>query len=168
MLLTGTFVRSLDDKQRFSLPKSLRDALGATPDCVLFLAPGTDGSLSLYPADAFSQLAAQLAQDSPTAQDVRAFSRLFYAQAQRVEMDRQARIRIPAELARLADLERELVLVGVRDHLELWNRGRWDAYIVDKQTRYDEIAERVFERPISSTNEPTCAQPKSQVPQQPR
>lgn len=186
MLLTGTFLRALDEKQRFSLPKPLRDALkdglgaaadSALADSVLYVAPGTDGSLALYPSEAFSQLASQLAHDSPTAQDVRAFSRLFYAQAQRVEMDRQARIRIPAELARLADLEVEVVLVGVRDHMEIWNRGRWDAYLSDKQARYDEIAERVFERTIGSSSNPPQPKPKEPntnqgatpaAPQQPR
>jgi MraZ protein len=171
MLLTGTFIRTLDDKQRFSLPKALREALGPVPDGVLFLAPGTDGSLALYPAEAFSQLAAQLGNDSPTGQDVRAFSRLFYAQAQRVEMDRQARIRIPVELARLADLERDIVLVGVRDHMEIWNRGRWEAYLLDKQARYDEIAERAFQRgasPPAASAERGEPAPKPKHPPQPR
>ena len=169
MLLTGTFIRSLDEKQRFSLPKPLREALGAIPDGVLFLTPGTDGSLALYPPEAFSRLASQLGHDSPTAQDVRAFSRLFYAQAQRVEVDRQARIRIPVELARLADLEKEIVLVGVRDHMEIWNRGRWEAYLLDKQARYDEIAERVFERPVAPTPSAASATEEvSQAPSQPR
>jgi MraZ protein len=77
MLLTGTFLRSLDEKLRFSLPKSVRDTLGRDPEPVLYLAPGTDGSLALYPEQAFSQLAEQLAGTSPTAQDVRTFSRLF-------------------------------------------------------------------------------------------
>lgn len=146
VLLTGTYVRALDEKQRFSIPKPLRDAMAPLVNDILFIAPGTDGSLALYSEQALSQLAEQLAKDSPTGQDVRAFSRLFYAQAQRVEVDRQGRVRVPAELARLADIEREIVLLGVGDHLEVWNRSRWEAYLAEKQTRYDEIAERAFSR----------------------
>lgn len=144
MLLTGTFVRSLDDKQRFAIPKRLRDMLGYPSQTAMYFAPGTDGSLSLYPEDAFSQLADQLNQGSPNRADVRAFSRLFYAQAQRAELDRQGRVRIPPELSVFASLSREIVLLGVRDHLEIWDRGRWDEYLGHNQTHYDEFAETAF------------------------
>jgi MraZ protein len=146
MLLTGTFPRTLDEKQRLAIPKRLRDALGqeATDVGVLYAAPGTDGSLALYTEESFSRLAQQLGASPPTGQDVRAFSRLFYAQAQRLEVDRQGRVRIPPELVQLAGLEKDVMLVGVRDHLELWNRQRWDAYLAQQQTQYDQLAERAF------------------------
>jgi len=147
MLLTGTFVRNLDEKQRISLPKSLRDSLGYPANSVLFLAPGTDGSLALYPESVFNQLAHELGHTSPAGQDVRAFSRLFYSQAQRVEIDRQGRLRIPLELASVCPSDKEVVLLGVRDHLELWERSRWEAYLSAKQPHYDEIAESAFQRP---------------------
>src|SRR5205085_11760020 len=113
MLLTGTFVRAVDEKLRVAVPKHFRDAWGKQ---VLYLAPGTDGSLAIYTEETFSKLASRLAEASPTGQDVRAFSRLFYAQAQSAELDAQGRMRIPPELARLAGLEKEAVLLGVQDH----------------------------------------------------
>ena len=146
MLLTGTFSRAVDEKLRIAIPKHLRERLSEAPLGILFLAPGTDGSLAIYPEETFSLLAARLAEVSPTAQDVRAFSRLFFAQAQSVEVDSQGRIRIPPELAALARLEKEAVLIGVQDHLELWDRSRWETYLNDKQSRYDEIAENAFGR----------------------
>ncbi|MBM3998689.1 MAG: division/cell wall cluster transcriptional repressor MraZ [Planctomycetes bacterium] len=152
MLLTGTYLRSLDEKQRMSLPKPIREVLGPSEDQtpVLYLAPGTDGSVALYPEVSFTEMAARLNSDSPNGLEVRAFSRLFYSQAQRVEADRQGRVRIPQELAQFAGLEKELVLVGVRDHLELWNRERWDTYVKAQQGRYDEIAERAFSQRSST------------------
>ncbi len=141
MLLTGTFHRSLDDKLRFTLPKTLRDIVAKAGELVLFLAPGTDGSLVAYTESAFLELGEKLGQQSPTSQDIRAFSRLFYAQAQRVEVDRQGRVRIPSELTDLALSDRDIVLLGVRDHLEIWDRGRWEAYLHGKQPDYDAIAE---------------------------
>ncbi len=95
------------------------------------------------------QLGEQLGAGSPTARDTRAFGRLFYAQAQRVELDRQGRLRIPADLANLALSNKEIVLIGVRDHLEIWDRTRWEKYLAEKQPYYDEIAERAFEGPES-------------------
>ena len=150
MLLTGTFHRSLDEKSRFALPKRLRDTLLKLGESGLYLAPGTDGSLALYPENAFSALGGHLGHHSPTGQEVRTFSRLFYAQAQRVEMDRQGRIRIPPELARLAALEREVVLLGVRDHMEIWEQTRWQTYLEQYQPKYDEIAESAFQPPPPS------------------
>lgn len=146
MLLTGTYLRTLDEKRRFAIPKRIRDALGCSTEPVVYLAPGTDGSLSLYALDAFNRLADQLDRVSPTAHDVRAFSRMFFAHAQSVELDRQGRVRVSPELAELASLTKEIVLVGVRDHLEIWDRSRWEDYLQGKQSHYDEIAENAFGR----------------------
>ena len=129
MLLTGAFHRSLDDKLRFAIPKPLRDAMGHPDNFVAYLAPGTDGSLELYAADAFSRLAEQLEEGPRNDKEVRAFNRLFYAQVQRVEIDKQGRVRLPTELAQLASLDKEIVLLGVRDHIEIWDRHRWDEYL---------------------------------------
>src|SRR5262245_46342008 len=98
MLLTGTYPRTLDDKQRVPLPKPLRAALSEAAEA-LCIAPCTDGSLALYGQDAFRKLADRLAEAPSAGTDIRAFSRLFYANAGRVELDGQGRIRIPLELA---------------------------------------------------------------------
>lgn len=149
MLLTGTFRRAVDEKLRIAVPKPLRDALGALAKGVLYVTPGTDGSLSLYTEEALARLAQRLAASSPNAQDVRAFSRLFYARAQAMELDGQGRLRVPPELAELAGLTKEAVLVGVHDHVELWDRQRWEQYVAEKQANYDQIAEAAFEKPAS-------------------
>ncbi len=147
MLLTGTFSRSVDEKLRVAIPRALREVLGCSEGGALYLAPGTDGSLAIYTEDALGQLGQRLANASPTQQSVRAYMRLFYARVQRAELDQQGRIRIPAELAELAGLGKEALLLGVQDHLELWSPERWRAYFADKQARYDEIAEAAFGGP---------------------
>jgi transcriptional regulator MraZ len=147
MLLTGSFSRAVDEKLRVAIPKPLRDALGSRAKGVFYVAPGTDGSLALYTEDALAALANRLAEASPNALDVRTFSRLFYARAQAVELDSQGRVRIPPELARLAGLGKEAVLIGVHDHLELWDRRRWEQYVAERQDQYDQIAEAAFGRP---------------------
>ena len=147
MFLTGTFSRSIDEKLRVAIPKGLRAALECPEGGGLYVAPGTDKSLTLYTEETFARLADRLARVSPTRQDVRAFTRLFYARAQRVELDGQGRVRIPQELAELAGLEKEVVLLGVQDHLELWSAERWESYLAEKQAHYDEIAETAFGGP---------------------
>lgn len=147
MFLTGTFSRCVDDKLRVAIPKRLRAAMKCPEGGGLYVAPGTDQSLALYPEEAFARLAGHLDRASPTRQDVRAFTRLFFARAQRVELDGQGRVRVPRELADLARLEKEVVLLGVQDHLELWSAQHWNSYLSEKQTHYDEIAEAAFGGP---------------------
>jgi MraZ protein len=143
-LLTGSFARNVDSKHRFALPKPLRDALGQAQCTVLYMAPGTDGSIVVYTEQSFKELGDRLGDGSPTARDNRAFGRLFYAQAHRVEPDGHGRLRIPADLANLSLSGKEIVLLGVRDHLEIWDRARWEKYLAEKQPFYDDIAESAF------------------------
>ena len=144
MLLTGTFHRAMDDKQRVTIPKELRAAWGDVSGGVFYVAPGTDGSLAIYDESSFVHLADRLATASPTGRDVRAFGRLFYAQARRSEIDKQGRLRIPPELSQWASLGSEMVLVGVGDHLELWDTTQWETYTTQRRDRYDELAESAF------------------------
>jgi MraZ protein len=147
MLLTGSFARSIDEKQRIAIPKRLREAMKCPDGGVLYVTPGTDGSLAVYTEEALGRLGDRLGHGSPTQQHVRAYTRLFYAQAQAVELDRQGRIRVPSELASLAGLDNEAMLLGVQDHLELWATARWQHYLTEKQSHYDEIAEAAFVDP---------------------
>jgi MraZ protein len=114
--------------------------LGGAGKTVVYVAPGTDGSLTLFTEEGFERFAERLSAASPAAEEVRAFSRLFYGQAQQVAIDRQGRIRIPGELAIWAGLDREAVLLGVRDHLELWAPDRWEKYQDRMRPQYDKIA----------------------------
>jgi MraZ protein len=166
MLLTGAYERTLDEKLRLALPKSLREVL--TAEKQLILTPGTDGSLSLFPGCGFAALAERLAERSPTGHEVRAFSRLLYAQSARVEVDSQGRIRLPAELARLANLEGEVVLLGVGDRVELWNKSRWEAYLAELQPRYDQLAERALSERPSSLDSNSAASEATERTMQPR
>lgn len=147
MLLTGEFGRTIDEKLRVAIPKRLRAALDCPEGQGLYLAPGTDQSLAVYTEEAFARLADRLDRVSPTRQEVRAYTRLFYARAHRVELDGQGRIRIPPELAELAQLQKDVVILGVQDHVELWAAKRWQSYLAEKQSHYDEIAEAAFGRP---------------------
>lgn len=147
MRLTGTIVRAIDDKLRIAIPKRYREELPDLAAKGLYVAPCTDASLGIYTAEAFDALAQRLAGASPAGQDVRAFTRLFYSQAEHVEIDGQGRIRIPQPLAQFAGLSKEAVLLGVSDHFELWDRARWELYLASKSQQFDALAESTFQRP---------------------
>ena len=124
MLLTGTHPRTLDDKKRLALPKRIREQIGEeTP---LFATPGPDQSLWIYTKDELERLSAKLDQTPGTDGDARRDRRLFFAQMEAVDLDRTGRILIPERLVQFAGLEHEVVLLGVRDHLELWSKADWE------------------------------------------
>src|SRR5262245_25039209 len=95
MVLTGAYERTLDEKLRLAMPKPFREAF--EDEKQLVLTPGTDGSLSLFSGPTFARLTEQLAAQSNCGHEVRAFSRLLYAQSHSVELDSQGRIRLPVE-----------------------------------------------------------------------
>jgi MraZ protein len=163
MLLTGSYARAIDEKLRVAIPKPLREILGCPIGGSLYVGPGTDGSLAIYTEETLARWGERLEKVPPTQKDVRAFTRLFYSQAQRTELDRQGRIRIPVELAAMAHLEKEAMLLGVQDHLELWAADQWRSYLAEKQAHYDELAEAAFG--TLSTGRIETSSPPSTCPQ---
>jgi len=145
MPLTGTYTRSLDEKQRLAVPKKLREQFGKKELIVLYVAPGTDRSLALYSADSFAELANRFAQVSPNRVDVRNYMRLFYARAENVPLDGQGRIRIPERLIELGGLTKDVVLLGVQDHAEIWDKQLWDEFLGRSESDFDDMATRVFD-----------------------
>lgn len=142
MLLTGTHPRTLDDKKRLGLPKRIREVLGE-PE-TLYITPGPDQSLWLYTQTALEQLAEKLDQTPATDAEARVFRRLYFAQTEAVDVDGNGRVLIPERLVQFAGLQHEVVLIGVRDHLELWDAGRWQQYLSGNAARFDAVAENAF------------------------
>jgi MraZ protein len=143
MSLTGTWPRSLDEKGRFAVPKRVRDELGGETLTELVIAPWMDKSLALFTPVKFAAIAERFGEKSAKA-DVRNYMRLLYAQAEHAELDSQGRIRVPERLKKFADLNREVVLLGVNDHAEIWDVARWEKYIEDLDGQFDTIAEQAY------------------------
>lgn len=137
MLLTGTHPRTLDDKKRVALPKRIREQIGDVTQ--LFVTPGPEQSLWVYTKDELERLSAKLDQTPSTDADARKFRRLFFAQMEAVEIDRTGRILVPERLVQFAGLEHEVVLLGVRDHLELWDARRWADFLTQNGPQFDKL-----------------------------
>ena len=144
MLLTGTYPRTLDEKKRVALPKRVREQL-SDPE-TLFVTPGPDQCLWLYTQPGLETLAAKLDQAPATDTEARVFRRLYFAQTESVDLDRAGRILISERLIQFASLEHEVILIGVRDHLELWDSGRWQQYLSQNGPRFDAVAEGAFRK----------------------
>jgi len=145
MLLTGTYPRTLDDKKRLTLPKKVREQLGEST-LELFLAQGLDQCLWIYDKGGLGRLADKLDQTPATDAEARVFRRLFFAQMEAVDMDKASRVLVPERLLEFAGLKHEVVLLGVRDHLELWDAERWQQYRAQNGPRFDAVAEASFQK----------------------
>jgi MraZ protein len=145
MLLTGTYPRTLDDKNRLVFPKRIREQLREPK--LVYLSPGPDQCLWIYHVEGIEELARKHLGEAPaTDEEVRAFRRLFFAQTERLDVDRAGRILLTDRLKQFARLQREVVLIGVVDHLELWDASRWEAYSAQNAARFDAVAEAAFKK----------------------
>ena len=145
MLLTGTHPRTLDDKKRLALPKRVREQLGDNLD-TLYVTPGPDQCLWLFTRADLERLAEKLDQAPAADAEVRVFRRLYFAQTEAVDVDRSGRILLPERLVQFANLRHDVVLLGVRDHLELWDQERWQNYFSQHAPRFDAVAEGAFQK----------------------
>jgi MraZ protein len=136
MALTGTYLRTLDDKKRLAVPKRIKDDFAEDHLDSLIIAPGTEKSLVIYSPLGFDRFAARLSG----APEHQRYMRLFYSSAERMEFDSQSRVRIPDRLADYAGLKRDVYLLGVQDHAELWDKESWDAFTTTHTPEFDQLA----------------------------
>ena len=138
---TGTYERTIDEKRRIAIPKAMRKEFVSLDSETIYAAPGNDCCIALYSEKTFEQYTEKLEKLSPARLEVRNFLRTFYSQAESVEPDKQGRIRLPERLTRFARLESQVVLIGARDHAEIWERSRWEQLQITHADDFDAMAE---------------------------
>lgn len=135
MVFTGTYEHTIDTKNRLAIPADIRSQVqrevGATEGDAVFMyvTLGDDQALSLYTEQGFEQRARELDSSELDAEELLAYERLLFSLARRVEIDRQGRVRLPENLLKQAGLESEVVLLGVKDHLEVRSRRAWQEHV---------------------------------------
>ncbi|MGD9858239.1 MAG: division/cell wall cluster transcriptional repressor MraZ, partial [Planctomycetaceae bacterium] len=106
--------------------------------------PETDRALTLYSPSEFGRRAQRLEQLSAHRSTTRNYQRLYYSQAEQVELDSQGRIRLPERLMAFAGIEQDVVLLGVHDHVEVWERSRWSRFLEEHGDAFDRMANEAF------------------------
>lgn len=144
MALTGTYSRTLDEKQRFAVPKRLREAMAPEEPKELYIAPDVNRSLALFAPATFDLRARRLEEASTGSPNVKNYLRLYYSQAERVDVDSQGRILLPERLVAFAGLRQEVVLLGVSDHVEIWDKEWWDQFLAAHGSEFDQLASEAF------------------------
>lgn len=123
-MFTGEHQHTLDEKGRVILPARFRDRLASG----LYLAPGQDRCVDVYPVSVFERRVEQLRSLPREDQRARGYLRVFLAGAHQETPDTQGRVTLPQRLREYAGLEKDLTVVGNDEHLELWDRDVWTAY----------------------------------------
>ena len=124
-MFRGSSTHTIDSKGRLIIPARFREVLRANNGDGLMIST-LDGCLVAYPHDAWNEIEARIMANSERSDTMRRFRRIFVGRACDCNCDKQDRILIPAPLRQYAQLEKQIVLVGVLDHFEIWSQYNWE------------------------------------------
>ena len=140
-MFMGEYQHNIDDKGRMIIPAKLRDHLGST----FIMTRGLDQCLFVYPMDQWEKLEQKLQSLPLMKADARAFTRFFFSGASECEWDKQGRVNIPNHLREYAKLEKECMVVGVQNRVEVWSKDAWEHYMDQSAASFNEIAETLVD-----------------------
>ncbi|MGI6004223.1 MAG: division/cell wall cluster transcriptional repressor MraZ [Christensenellales bacterium] len=135
----GEYQHTLDQKGRLIMPSRFRDDLGEK----FVIAKGTSKCLFVFPTNEFKEFTQRLRTLSLTDATAQAFLRILFASASVCEVDKQGRALISAQLREYAGLEKEAVITGAFNRVEIWNPKNWKDYSSNVSENYDEILEKM-------------------------
>lgn len=133
----GEYGHNIDRKGRLIMPAKFREELGEH----VVINRGLDGCLYVYTSTQWEVVYKKLATLPSTNKDARMFQRMMLAKAAEVDLDSQGRILIPRSLIELAGLEKECVIVGMANHIEIWSMERWTQLEEEQSGSFEEFAE---------------------------
>ena len=139
-MLLGEYEHTIDDKNRLTLPARFREPF--TDGIVV--TRGMDGCHFAYTrGDWASLVSSRLATLDPLSKEGRRMQRFFFSGAAEAELDKQGRVSLPGALLQHAKLNRDVVVAGVHDHLEIWDRDAWRRELAEVEGSAEDVAERL-------------------------
>lgn len=140
-MLIGEYTHNLDAKGRISVPAKFRAELGSSA----IVTRGLDKCLFLYPKAEWETMAIKLASLPISSSSARSFGRMMLSGAMEVEIDKQGRALLPSYLRDYADIKGNVVVTGVFNRAEIWDKQSWDAYSTDASASAEANAEKLTE-----------------------
>ena len=139
-MLLGEHEHAIDDKNRLTLPAKFRQSFAEG----VVVTRGLDGCLYAYRRPDWGRLVeSRLATLDTLSQEGRRLHRFFFSGAAEAELDKQGRLMLPAALTKHAKLGRDVVVAGVHDHLEIWDRAAWRDHLKEVEGSAESVAERL-------------------------
>jgi MraZ protein len=124
--MTGSYTGKLDDQRAVAVPGDVWEQLGKHE--AVLLTPGPDGCLWLATHSSAARLVERMEKSHHADRDVQAFKRIYYAQSVKAKVVDDGKVIVPDKLAEYAGLGKDVVLIGIDDHFELWDAARWQRY----------------------------------------
>ena len=137
----GEYRHSIDDKGRLSIPSKMRSECGE----MVYVTRGNDGCLAMYTKQGWEDYYKELQALPQKKKDVRIYVRLITSRVRDCPFDKLGRINIPQTLRDEANLKKDCVVIGVGDHVEIWDEQTWNDYYNINMDNFDEIAESLEE-----------------------
>ena len=138
-MFMGEFHHSIDEKGRIIIPSKLREGLKEN----FIITRGLDGCLFIYPKIEWNNVINKY-KELPDTKDKRQFMRIFLSGASVCEYDKMGRINVPKPLIEYAKLEKDCIIIGVDERLELWSKDIWDNFINSNEEAMSNIADKLF------------------------
>lgn len=139
----GEFHQKLDEKGRVTIPTKVRYDLGTD----FIITRGLDGCIFIYPSSEWNQII-QKYKELPNTKDTRTFMRAFLSCATESNLDKQGRINITLPLIEWASLNKDVVIIGVNERLEIWSKESWEEYINVNKDSLSDIADKLFQTSV--------------------
>lgn len=140
-MFMGEYQHNIDEKGRMIVPAKFRNGLGDR----FVLTRGLDNCLFIYPMEEWEILENKLKNLPLTKKDARSFTRFFFSGAVECELDKQGRISVPQTLRSYSKLEKECIVIGVSNRVEIWSKSTWDEYAIESEESFEEIAENLMD-----------------------
>ena len=136
-MLIGEYEHSLDIKGRLIMPAKLRETIGEK----FIVTKGLDGCLFAFSLTEWANFEQKLRTLPISNKDARAFSRFFFAGAIECEIDKQGRFLISSNLRDFANLDKDVIIIGMDSRIEIWSKDKWQQ--CDDNISADDIAEKM-------------------------
>ena len=139
-MFMGEYHHNIDDKGRLIIPSKFRNEPGEK----FIVTRGLEECLFVYSISEWNEIINKLKQLPFTNKDARLFMRMFMSGATECELDKNGRINIPTTLAKYASLDKECVVIGVNERLEIWSSSKFDNFFNENIDNFSDIAENLF------------------------
>jgi len=145
-MFTGEYRHTIDAKNRLAIPSNLRERIDEEKEGKgFYITRGLDKCLFMYTPKEWQGVVSKIEQLSFTNKKARQFQRLFFSKAHRInECDPQGRILIPQNLKDIANIQKNVVIVGISNRIEIWNESNWNDFESENEGDFEEIAEDIF------------------------
>lgn len=137
----GEYTYSIDAKRRMAVPAKFRKGLSTGA----VITRGIDNCLALYSIKVWEGVAEKLQNLTSARGEARGFTRILLSGATDVRFDKLGRILIPDYLVKYAHLKKNVVVIGLGNRIEIWDKKTWDAYKVKTEAQVGSMAERLEE-----------------------